>query len=238
MMQAKPLTFKAVVFDWDGTVCSSIGFIVSSLQHTAKALGREPFPMESCYRVIGLGWDDIIGILAPDLDDDGRARFRKAFSEDYFRHQKEVTPFPGMRALVEGLNCQGVPLAIATGKSRRGLNQVLEHLGMTALFTSTMTDTECLPKPNTEMIENIAIELGIEPNECVVVGDNPADLWMGINVGAQVIGVAWGAGREAQLREVGPVDVVNDVLTLAHYLGADETTLAAINAEIAASEAF
>ncbi len=228
-MTARP---ALIVFDWDGTVITSTAAIVASLKDAAHALSL-PEPTEAaCRRVIGLGWADVVAIVAPTLPATQTMDFAQAFRQAYGRHHGKAALAPGMKTLIKGLYERGHTLAVATGKSRHGLNVALAEFGLKDYFADTVTASECESKPSPDMLETLAMDLGLNAKDFLMIGDNVCDITMAKAVGAQSIGVLWGSSDERALQDAQADAIAHDVLALAKALGADTELLAAIAVEL------
>ena len=116
----------------------------------------------------------------------------------------------------------GVRMAIATGKSRRGLDRVFEKTGIGAYFEATRTADECFSKPNPQMLEEIFLETGVSPENAVMIGDTVHDLQLAANARCDGIGMTYGAGSRHELESVPHKAVVDNVDELAEVLGLGE----------------
>ena len=213
--------YDLVVFDWDGTVLDTTAAISLSIQHAAQKLGL-PVPSTKCANsVIGLGWREAMRIIAPTCPIEEYQTFANFYSESYRALEQEVHLFPGIEALIRALSGAGVTLAVATGKSRRGLDRVLAMTGLTDCFSATRTADVCASKPNPEMLEEIGIETCIPPDRTIMVGDTTHDLFMARAYGCRGIGVTYGAMTEDMLREAEPIAICSSVDALVEALGAE-----------------
>ena len=213
--------YKMVVFDWDGTILDTTAAIVISIQYAAEKLGL-PVPSTSvCRSVIGLGWRDAIRIVAPTCPPEEFQQFGAFYVERYKPEEPKVHLFEGIRALLEDLQKNGVTLAIATGKSRRGLNQVLERTGIGPLFSETATADENPSKPDPAMLERIGLATGFTPEDTIMVGDTTHDLGMARAWGCRAIGVTYGAMTREMLAAEPSAAIVASVGELRKALGLD-----------------
>ena len=210
---------RLVVFDWDGTLADSTGRIVTAFQEALGSLDHPPLPDDSIRGIIGLSLANAIAELFPAAEDAFREALAQAYHRCYFANEEPVALYPEAEALLEGLAESGCLLAVATGKSRRGLDRALAQTGLADYFQHTLTAEETRSKPHPEMLEGILEYTGSRPNETWMVGDTDFDLLMARNAGTHAIGITHGAHpierlaaarpdwlieRLAQLREQGP----------------------------------
>lgn len=218
------LKYDLVVFDWDGTVMDTTATITAGFRHAASVMGL-PVPTEEAARsVIGLDWASAIAKILPTCPVEDYERFREIYWKWYVPHEKEVVLFPGMRELIGTLGKLGVRRAIATGKSREGLNRVFALTGLESEFDSTQTATECLAKPNADMLEKIEIELGIPASRTLMIGDTTHDVHMAHRYGCDVAAMTYGASPLSDLEASEPTYICRSVRELADILGLGETT--------------
>lgn len=218
--EAAPVgAYDLVVFDWDGTILDTTAAIALAIQHACGKLGLPVPSTMKAKSVIGLGWEAAIKIVAPTLSPEDFPDFAHAYAERYRPAELEVHLFDGIEALLKDLRAAGAELAVATGKSRRGLDRVLEQTGLRPLFSTTKTADMCAPKPNPDMLEEIAVETGMTPERMVMVGDTTHDLFMAKTFGCRGVGVAYGAMTRGMLLEAEPAAVCDSVAALRRTLG-------------------
>ena len=212
---------RAVVFDWDGTVLDTTAAIAVSIQYACEKLGLPVPSTAKAKSVIGLGWREAIRIVAPTCPPEEFQAFGAYYVERYRPEEVKVHLFAGITELIKALHARGTLLAVATGKSRRGLNRVLEQTGLGSYFYDTQTAEENPSKPDPAMLEQIGINTGLGPESVVMVGDTTHDIQMAKNWGCRVIAVSYGAMTVKMLEEAHPDLIVNDVEALARALGVE-----------------
>lgn len=213
--------YRLVVFDWDGTILDTTAAIVISIQYAAEKLGLPVPSAKKCRSVIGLGWRDAIRIVAPTCPPEEFQQFGAFYVERYKPEEPKVHLFEGIRALFEDMRAKGITLAIATGKSRRGLNGVLELTGIGEYFSETATADENPSKPDPAMLERIGLATGFTPEETIMVGDTTHDLAMARAWGCRGIGVTYGAMTREMLSREPAAAIVDSVAELRAALGLD-----------------
>jgi len=209
------VSYKAVIFDWDGTVVDSADHIVHSLSHAAASAGL-PVRERAAYRnIIGLGMVDALDQLYPGITHDQMIALRDAYS-NHFMATMDVanTLFPGMQDMIAKLGSAGRQCAVATGKSRRGLDRAFEATGLQSLFSASRCADETRSKPNPTMLRELLEFYGIHPHDAVMIGDTSYDMEMAQRADMPAIGVNWGVHDEATLSKHGPLAVVGSVLAL------------------------
>lgn len=212
----KPRLF---VFDWDGTLMDSERQIVQCMQLAAHDLGLV-VPTSSEVRVIiGLGLPEAILKLFPLHDRETRDRIRQAYARHFVAEaggRSEL--FPGAMDLLHDLRARGYLLAVATGKSRLGLDRVLNQVGLIDFFDTTRCADETASKPDPRMLNEILVSLSAFPGESVMIGDTSFDLEMAARIGMPSVGVAHGVHDTTVLQRHRPLAIVPDIPGLAQYL--------------------
>lgn len=210
--------FDLIVFDWDGTLLDSAAAIVQAIQNAARDLAL-PTPSDAEARhVIGLGLGDALRHAVPSLTPERYGEMVERYRHHYLSGDHELDLFAGVPALLADLSAAEYLLAVATGKSRLGLNRALQHSGLGPLFHATRCADECFSKPHPQMLEELLDELGVAPARALMIGDTTHDLQMAINAGVPAIGVAYGAHPVAQLDALSPLAVVHSIEELAAWL--------------------
>ena len=217
--QIKTFHPKLVVFDWDGTILDTTAAIALSIQYACEKIGL-PVPSTSLAKsVIGLGWRDAIRIVAPTCPEEDYSTFGSFYTERYRPAETEVHLFPGIVELLQKLKNSGIELAVATGKSRRGLNRVLAQTGLADCFSTTETVDENPSTPNPAMLEAISVAMGRSAEEMVMVGDTTHDIYMAHAFGCPCIAVSYGAMTTKMLEPAQPDAICASVAELAQSLG-------------------
>lgn len=210
--------FELVVFDWDGTLVDSTRAITEAIRASAADLGLQVPSRERASHVIGLGLLDAIHHAVPDLP---RARvpdFVERYRHHFLKEDALLRPFEGIPDLLAELSTMGIALAIATGKSRAGLNRALEQTAWTRHFLSSRCADEGAPKPDPWMLRDLCEELGVEPARAVMIGDTTHDLRMAAAAGAPAVAVSYGAHPVEELLALAPAACVHSVDQLRLWL--------------------
>ena len=185
--------FDLIVFDWDGTLMDSAAAIVRAMQAAARDLDLPPPPEERARYVIGLGLGDALRHAIPELEEAAYPRMVERYRHHYLSSDHELSLFEGVDALIDALAGRGHLLAVATGKSRLGLNRALGHTGLGRYFHATRCADECFSKPHPAMLEELMDELGATPERTLMIGDTTHDLQMAKNARTAGLAVGFGA---------------------------------------------
>lgn len=212
------MKYELVVFDWDGTLLDSAGAIVRAIQSSCRDLGL-PVPEDSRARhVIGLGLADAMRHAVPDLPVDRYQAMVERYRFHYLSGDHELTLFDGVPEMLERLKGDGHILAVATGKSRAGLERALDHSGLRHLFQASRCADECHSKPHPQMLEELMEEFGVAQAATVMIGDTSHDLLMASNAGVDSLAVTYGAHPHDHLLEHNPVACLHNVGELDRWL--------------------
>jgi phosphoglycolate phosphatase len=213
-----PRHFDLIVFDWDGTLFDSTTLIARCIQAACADLGLPtPSDHDASY-VIGMGLPEALQHAAPTL---ARERYRELalrYRHHYLSRQHELLLFDGVVALLSLLKRRHHLLAIATGKSRPGLDDALATARMQGLFDATRTADETASKPNPKMLHELMDELGVDPPRTLMIGDTTHDLQLAANAGAASVAVSYGAHATAALAEFAPRHLAHSVADLERWL--------------------
>jgi phosphoglycolate phosphatase len=217
-MPAAERRYDLIVFDWDGTLIDSAGTIVECIQAASREMGLAVPEPERARHVIGLGLHDSLRHAVPDLPRERYRDFAGLYRTHFLARENSMSLFSGIPQLLSGLAQRGHLLAVATGKSRAGLNRALHSSGLGAYFCASRCADETDPKPNPAMLLELMQELGVEPRRVLMVGDTSHDLEMARNAGIDAVAVSYGAHPEHALRALGPRACVSRVQELAIWL--------------------
>ena len=216
------MRYPLIIFDWDGTLMDSTGAIVRAAMGAIEELGWPALPPDRIREIIGLGLRESWERLFPDGPDDGFQAFVATYRRHFFAAEQQTSRlYPGMRALVLELRARGHVLAIATGKSRRGLDRDFERTGLGDGFASSCTADESRSKPHPDMLHALMARTGFAPGQALMVGDTEYDLEMAARAGVDALGVTWGAHPRTRLLASGPRACLDDLVELPDWLGMD-----------------
>ncbi|WP_089605836.1 HAD-IA family hydrolase [Acinetobacter piscicola] len=213
---------ELIVFDWDGTLFDSVGQIVTSLLFAAERY-EQPLTSETAKSIIGLGLPEVAQVLFPNVPE-LHTDILKCYGDHYVEHSKDDQWFSGIADMLYGLKNQNVKLAVATGKSRRGLDRVLAQTNSRDLFEITRAASETKSKPDPLMLAEILDFTGVNAERAIMVGDTSYDLEMAQNIAMPRVGVSYGVHSVDVLQRFSPLTIANDVNTLHQFLNAQINT--------------
>jgi phosphoglycolate phosphatase len=209
--------YSLVVFDWDGTLIDSAGTIVQCIQDAARDMGLEVPERERASHVIGLGLHDSLRHAVPSLPVDRYQEFAACYRRHFISRQDSMLMFRGILELLSELKTNKL-LAIATGKSRKGLDRSLEAGNLKAYFSGSRCADESQPKPHPAMLLELMQEFSVDKAKTLMIGDTSHDLEMARAAGVDALAVTYGAHSEAGLRACGPLGCFADVRSLHEWL--------------------
>jgi phosphoglycolate phosphatase len=212
--------FDLIVFDWDGTLMDSAAAIVHALQAAAVDIGVEPPSEARARHIIGLGLYEALQHAMPNLTPAHYAALSERYRYHYLARDHELVLFDGASALIDSLAAQGYMLAVATGKTRKGLDRAFAHSGLGALFHDSRCADECHSKPHPQMLFELMEAFAVEPGKTLMIGDTTHDLLMAKNAGTASLAVSYGAHPRAELVAVASEGCVDDVAALSSWLRA------------------
>ncbi|AXQ21063.1 HAD family hydrolase [Acinetobacter wuhouensis] len=207
---------ELIIFDWDGTLFDSVGQIVASLLFAAEQF-EQPLTPEAAKSIIGLGLPEVAQVLFPTVPE-LHTEILKCYGDHYVEHSKGDQWFAGVSEMLYDLHAQNIKLAVATGKSRKGLDRVLGQTNSHELFTVTRAASETKSKPDPLMLAEILQHTGIQADRAIMVGDTSYDLEMAKNIAMPRVGVSYGVHRIEVLQSFNPLTIANDVSALHDFL--------------------
>ena len=210
--------FELLVFDWDGTLMDSAGAIIASIQESCRDLGLPVPGREQASHVIGLGLKDALSYAVPELPASDYGKLAERYRHHYLARDPDIELFPGMREMLGELKQQGHLLAVATGKSRAGLDRVLEATQLKPYFVASRCADETHPKPHPAMLQELMAELVIGPDVTLMIGDTAHDLQMAVSAGVPALAVSYGAHRRESLTVFNPLACIDTPQELAPWL--------------------
>lgn len=215
---SRPRRFDLIAFDWDGTLFDSTALIVRAIQAACRDLGAPVPSDEAAAHVIGLGLQDALQHAVPDLPVDLYPELGRRYRQHYFASHDQVTLFAGVPELLAGLRERNHWLAVATGKSRHGLDEALRISALGGLFDATRTADETRSKPHPQMLQELMREFGTDPERTLMIGDTTHDLQLAANAGTDAVAVAYGAHPPEQLGDLRPLTIAHSVPELQDWL--------------------
>lgn len=211
--------FDLVIFDWDGTLINSIDWIVRCLQKSAESCNCMIPSPKAARNVIGLSLDNAVKTLFPNIDVETRERLRQSYSLEYSSWQTSRNDlFAGVYDMLVQLKDSGYLLAVATGKTRAGLERALQATGTEDLFCITRCADETASKPDPKMLTDIIRHMGASNSRTIMVGDTIHDLQMAKNAQISAIAVVCGAHPEPLLKQHQPLACLQQPTELLNFI--------------------
>jgi phosphoglycolate phosphatase len=218
MLDARVRRYRLLVFDWDGTLADSTAIIAEALQSACRDVG-EPVPDDTSARfVIGLGLAQALAHVAPALSAERHPELALRYRHHYLARDPEIPLFAGARELLDELCADGFLVAVATGKTRVGLDRALAANGLSARFHATRCADEGRPKPHPDMLLHLMERLDVEAEATLMIGDTTHDLELARAAGADAVAVAYGAHEPEGLAAARPLATVHSVAELREWL--------------------
>lgn len=214
----RPRQFDLIAFDWDGTLYDSTAIITRSIQRAVGDVGGTvPSDKDASY-VIGMGLKQALEHAAPDVPEHKYPELGDRYRHHYALEENTINLFEGVLPMLRELRSRQHWLAVATGKSRMGLNQALNAVSLKGLFNSSRTADETRSKPHPMMLHELMEEFNITPERVLMVGDTTHDLQLARNAGCASVGVSYGAHDTDSFHQYSPIFVAKSVAELHLWL--------------------
>ncbi len=214
----RPRQFDLIAFDWDGTLFDSTAIIVRCIQDAVVDVGGARPTREAASYVIGMALGSALAHAAPDVPPEKYPELGARYRHHYARHQDDLSLFEGVLPLLQDLRGRHHWLAVATGKSRRGLDEALHAVELQGVFDGSRTADETAGKPHPRMLQELMREFGTDPGRTLMIGDTTHDLQMALNAGCASVGVSYGAHEPAGFHALQPRHVAHSVRELHDWL--------------------
>jgi phosphoglycolate phosphatase len=211
--------YQLLIFDWDGTIADSLDHIVKAVRFAADKLKLPGKNDKEIKSIIGLGLDEAMEKLYPGTE----LKHRQSMVEHYRQHYLSTTStgtalYPEVEDTLKLLREKGYDLAIATGKSRRGLERALDDTGLAEYFFYSRCADETFSKPHPQMLDDIIEIFSTDRDKVLMIGDSEHDLQMAINAGVSSAAVSYGAQNSEYLLKFGPLTCFNNLGELPLWL--------------------
>jgi phosphoglycolate phosphatase len=214
----RPRQFDLIAFDWDGTLFDSTALIARCIQLAVTDVGGTPPTTEAASYVIGLGLSQALAQAAPDVPPSKYRKLGDRYRHHYVARQNDLSLFDGVLPLLAELKARQHWLTVATGKSRRGLDEVLRQVELAGMFDGSRTADETAGKPSPLMLHQLMKEFGVAPERTLMIGDTTHDLQMAMNAGCASVGVSYGAHEPDAFHALKPLHVAHSVRELHDWL--------------------
>lgn len=214
---------KLIIFDCDGTLVDSQHGIVHSMQHAYGEVGMDFPGRERALSIVGLSLIEAFRILEPHSDHATHVKLAEAYKNS-FQHMRqsrlhEEPLYEGCREVLDRLHARDdVLMAMATGKSQRGVRALLEREGLEGYFQSIQTADDAPSKPHPAMIFQALADTGGRTEATVMVGDTSYDMEMARNAQVGALGVSWGYHHDDELTGAGAHHIINHYNEMESFL--------------------
>ncbi len=213
--------FDLIAFDWDGTLYDSTQIIVRCIQAAVCDVGGKQPTQEAAAYVIGLGLMEALAHAAPDVSPDKYPELGARYRHHYASHFNDLSLFEGVLPLLDALKARGYLLTVATGKSRRGLDETLQSVELKGVFDGSRTADETAGKPDPLMLHELMAQFDLPASRILMIGDTTHDLQMALNAGCASVGVSYGAHEPSNFAVLNPLHVAHSVQDLHQWLVAN-----------------
>jgi phosphoglycolate phosphatase len=214
----RPRQFDLIAFDWDGTLFDSTQIITRCIQSAVVDVGGAKPTREAASYVIGMALMQALAHAAPDVPKDKYPLLGERYRFHYMQHVDDISLFDGVLPMLAALRERHHWLTVATGKSRRGLDEALHTAELKGVFDGSRTADETAGKPHPRMLHELMREFGVEPERTLMIGDTTHDLQMAVNAGCASVGVSYGAHDHGQFEPLNPRFTAHSVKELHDWL--------------------
>ncbi|MFQ6371132.1 HAD-IA family hydrolase [Shewanella sp. YIC-542] len=211
--------YDLIIFDWDGTLMDSIGRILGCLRNVAREMGLHQPPESALRDIIGMSLEQAMLTLFPDRPETEYPLLQQSYRDNYQRQAHIAIPlYQGIPELLSSLQQQDYQLAVATGKSRPGLDRSLAQTGLLPFFSHSRCADEAHSKPHPDMLQQLLAVTGVAAPRALMIGDSMLDMQMAHAAGVAAVGVSYGAHSREQLQSQHPKQIINEPLALLPWL--------------------
>lgn len=218
MTQPRARRFDLIAFDWDGTLFDSTKIIVRCIQRAVVDVGGTEPTDEAASYVIGMALSQALAHAAPDVPKDKYPELGARYRHHYGQHQDDLSLFDGVLEMLDELRARQHLVVVATGKSRRGLDDALHTVQLKGRFDGSRTADETAGKPHPRMLRELMDQFGCPPERTLMIGDTTHDLQMALNASCASVGVSYGAHEPAAFDALRPLFVARSVAELRGWL--------------------
>jgi len=210
------MTLKLAIWDMDGTIVDSRDVIQTAMVRCFESLNLEPPPYEQTRKVVGLGLEEAVRTLAPDFEDVPKlvTKYKEAFVARRVEPDFKEPLYDGAVQTLKRLSDEGWVIAMATGKSHRGIRAIFDMHPLAQYFDTIWCADDGPGKPHPFMCEEAMKSVGAEPHQSLIIGDAVHDIRMGLNAGIHTLGVSWGFGTSEELAASGAHEIHHDYASL------------------------
>ena len=211
--------YKLLIFDWDGTLSNSVSRIAHCIQVAAKENGQKIPSFDEAADIIGLGLIEAVSQLFPQADEQLVNKITASYSAYYrIKDSGPIDFFPSVIDTLNQLKASGYYIAVATGKSRAGLDRVFKSSDIEDLFHSSRCASETASKPDPLMLTELLAEFDMQANQALMVGDTEYDMDMAQRINMPRLGVSYGAHHQSRLEKYNPVACIDCFSNIIKYI--------------------
>jgi len=210
--------FDLIAFDWDGTLYDSTQIIVRCIQAAVVDVGGQKPSHDQAAYVIGMALMPALAHAAPDVPKEKYQMLGERYRHHYAKHHEDLSLFDGILPMLQALRERQHTLTVATGKSRKGLDDALQQVELRGMFDGSRTADETAGKPNPRMLHELMAEFGVPPDRTLMIGDTTHDLEMAHNAGCACVAVSYGAHGISEFGRWKPLMVAHTVTELHDWL--------------------
>ncbi|MDH2435188.1 HAD-IA family hydrolase [Pokkaliibacter sp. MBI-7] len=211
--------YKLIIFDWDGTLIDSAQRITQCMLRAAKDAGLAQPSASQIRELIGLGLPEMVEALFPGISPQSNQYFRTIYSHHFFDADQQPSPtFPHVRETLTALREASYSLAVATGKSRRGLDRGMQNTGLGEYFSASRCADETASKPHPQMLFELLEHYGVQASDALLVGDTSFDLQMAQAAGIDSTAVLYGVHGAERLEPFAPKAFFTSIRDIVHWL--------------------
>jgi len=210
----------ACIFDLDGTLADTLQDIGNALNQALERKELPPHPLSSIRQFIGHGVHALVLRALPDTHAENPEDILQSFREIYGEHLLDTTlPYPGIPSLLEELASEGIPMGILSNKPHAMTREIAWRLFPGIPFVDVVGQQEDVPsKPDPTSALILAAQMGVSPEQCVLMGDTPVDIQTALSAGMMHVGVTWGFRTEDDLLKAGATHIAKDAHVLRSFL--------------------
>ncbi len=210
--------YDLIAFDWDGTLFDSTAIITRCIQEAVRDVGGTVPSDEAASYVIGMALMQALAHAAPDVPSEKYPELGARYRHHYLRHQNDISMFDGVLPMLDALKARQHVLTVATGKSRKGLDEALASKLLQGVFDGSRTADETVGKPHPCMLQELMREFGVPADRVLMIGDTTHDLQMAVNAGCASVGVSYGAHEPSTFEVLRPRFIAHSVRELHAWL--------------------
>lgn len=212
-------SYELIIFDWDGTLVDSLGYVVECVEKAIAETGLKSPPAADIRKHIGRSATEVLQTIFPDESKITLNQIIENYRKHFFSaNEDRIRLFAGVHETLHQLHNAQYTLAIATGKGRRGLITELAATQLTSLFSASRTADDAQSKPHPQMVLELLDELQIPAHKALVIGDTTYDILMAKNAGVEAIAVTYGGHSIDELKEAEPKGYINEFASITQYL--------------------